>query len=78
MDGIRLQEFNQIKQWMSQNQEQIPQDVSSSLSHLLDTYWSLTKAKQGHLEILARLRELMGFRPKSERGDTKPKYPDAI
>jgi hypothetical protein len=42
---------------------------------MLKVYWSVLEKKTGSLETLRRLRELMGFLPKSEKGSQEKHFP---
>ena len=75
MDGLNSEEYRQLQLWLAQNRKSLPPEIGECLSRMLKVYWSVLEKKTGSLETLRRLRELMGFLPKSEKGSQEKHFP---
>ena len=67
-DALTRNEWLETKTWLEEHSSSLPPQVSRNLSRLFKSYLELLEAKNKSLEVLRRLREAMGFIPKSEKG----------
>lgn len=74
-NAVSAAEFEQIRQWLVQNRDQIPEPIGLILDNLLSSYDKLVKNKKNQKEILFHLRQAMGLIPKSEKGSSEKKCP---
>ena len=70
---LNKEELSQIKSWLDEEQDQIPEPVASHLQRLLKVYISLSQSSKKAKQTLMLLRQAMGLVPKSEKGGSKSK-----
>ena len=68
VDAVSKNEFLETRAWLRSHSEELPPRIGAVCSSIFDEYWSLLEVKKSSLENLKRLRESMGFIPKSEKG----------
>lgn len=61
-------ELKKLEVWYEANKSAWPTDISNLLSRLLKVQLALHAVMQKNKNLLVRLREAMGFAPKSEKG----------
>ena len=68
MKKLSIKELKSIHVWLRQTDDQTPKSVKSPVAKLLDIYRAMEPMIETRKSILDRMRELMGKKPKSERG----------
>ncbi len=77
MEGLNGTEYRELQLWFANNREKLPPKIADFISRLLNVYWKVLEKRNGSLEMLRTLRQLMGFIPKSEKG-SQEKHSSAI
>ena len=70
-DILNKEELGQIKSWLDEEQNQVPEPVASHLQRLLKVYLNLSQSSKKAKQTLMLLRQAMGLVPKSEKGGSK-------
>jgi endo-1,4-beta-D-glucanase Y len=60
--------FLEAKNWLAKNPYVLPPQIHQVAEEVFREHWALLESKGKSLETLKRLREQMGFSPKSEKG----------
>ena len=68
MDGLSRAEYDLLQTWTEVHGVSLPEGINTLIHKLLRSYWSLFEKGGNSLQLLRRLREQMGFTPKSEKG----------
>ncbi len=67
-DLLNNTELGELKHWLDENKDQLPEVIIHHLKRLLRVYLSLSKKSDQAKKTLQLLREAMGITPKSEKG----------
>lgn len=63
-------ELNEARKWLEANRNELPQAIFWTLLRMLAVYSAFAQSAAKAKQTLARLREAMGIKPKSERGSS--------
>ena len=70
MKKLSIKEIKSVDAWLRQTDDQTPKVVKTIVARLLEWYRSLEPIIEIHQSVVDRLREMMGIKPKSERGSS--------
>ena len=68
VEFMTRKQYNTLKAWYDANNREWPDEINRLFKILFGLFHALVTMNSRHQQVLTRLREAMGFTPKSESG----------